>query len=143
ASCSTPSGRERGDIRNPNGRNDQWGYVGYGGGGAMFYPAVSPHDPDFVFVACDMTGSYVTYDGGERWRMFNLKSPVDFFVFDPNDSNTVYANRIGLFRSTDRGHTWSLFYPQPQDVAGIVSQGDHAAEILVTHDSARYDVKAF
>lgn len=143
ASCSTPSGRERGDIRNPNGRNDQWGYVGYGGGGAMFYPAVSPHDPDFVFVACDMTGSYVTYDGGERWRMFNLKSPVDFFVFDPNDSNTVYANGIGLFRSTDRGHTWSLFYPQPQDVAGIVSQGDHAAEILVTHDSARYDVKAF
>src|SRR5690606_39114543 len=90
-----------------------------------------------------MTGSYVTYDGGERWRMFNLKSPVDFFVFDPNDSNTVYANGIGLFRSTDRGHTWSLFYPQPQDVAGIVSQGDHAAEILVTHDSARYDVKAF
>ena len=31
---------------NPNGRNDGWGFVGYGGGGAMFDPAVSPHDPD-------------------------------------------------------------------------------------------------
>jgi hypothetical protein len=30
----------------PYSRNDTWGYVGYGGGGAMFNPAVSPHNPD-------------------------------------------------------------------------------------------------
>ncbi|MCW3109572.1 MAG: hypothetical protein JWQ09_4078, partial [Segetibacter sp.] len=77
---------------NANGRNDAWGMVGYGGGGAMFYPAVSPHNPGYAFVSCDMGGSYVTYNGGQSWRMFNLRSTVDFYVFDPLDSNTVYAN---------------------------------------------------
>ena len=61
------------EISNPNGRNDTWGFVGPGGGGAMFSPTVSPHDPDFAFVSCDMTGSYITRDGGKSWRMFNLR----------------------------------------------------------------------
>ncbi len=60
--------------------SNAWGTVGYGGGGAMFYPEVSPFDPDYAFVSCDMTGSYVTYNGGESWKMFNLHSPVDFYV---------------------------------------------------------------
>ena len=98
-------------VKNPNGRNDAWGFAGYGGGGAMFYPAVSPFNPDFVFVACDMTGSFVTYNGGDSWRIFNLRGPVDFFVFDPLDSNTVYANSIALFKSTDKGNTWNVLYP--------------------------------
>ena len=67
--------------KNPNDRNDAWGYAGYGGGGAMFYPAVSPFNPEFAFVACDMTGSFVTYNGGGSWRMFNLRGPVHYFVF--------------------------------------------------------------
>lgn len=128
---------------NPNGRNDDWGFVGYGGGGAMFYPAVSPHDPDFALVACDMTGSYVTRDGGESWRMFNLRGPVDYFVFDPLDSNTVYAHSIALFRSTDRAKTWSLFYPRLSEVQGVVARGDHASESVVTKDHTRRDVQAF
>src|SRR5690606_9904334 len=103
---------------------------------------VSPHDSNLAFVACDMTGSYVTYDGGERWRMFNLKHPVDFFVFDPRDPDIVYANGIGLFKSSDRGNTWSLLYPEPREVAGVVSRGDHATEVLVTRDSVRRDVHA-
>ncbi|MCK5456657.1 MAG: hypothetical protein KAI45_05970, partial [Melioribacteraceae bacterium] len=31
-------------IVNPNGRNDQWGFIGPGGGGAMFNPAINPSD---------------------------------------------------------------------------------------------------
>src|SRR3954469_8219546 len=34
--------------------------VGPGGGGAMFHPTVSPHDPNTVLIACDMTGAYIT-----------------------------------------------------------------------------------
>jgi imidazolonepropionase-like amidohydrolase/photosystem II stability/assembly factor-like uncharacterized protein len=128
--------------KNPNGRNDAWGYVGFGGGGAMFYPAVSPHNPDRAMVACDMTGSFATYNGGRSWRMFNLKGPVDYFVFDPIDSNTVYANSIALFKSTDRGNTWSIFYPSPSNVSGIVSQGDHANEKVITKDSTAQKVLA-
>ena len=130
-------------VKNPNGRNDSWGFVGYGGGGAMFYPAVSPHNPDFAMVACDMTGSFVTKNGGESWRMFNLRGPVDYFVFDPLDSNIVYAKSIALFKSFDDGNTWSIFYPQPSMVSGIISKGDHASEIIVTRDSTRREVLAF
>ena len=128
---------------NPNGRNDGWGFVGYGGGGAMFYPAVSPHDPDYALVACDMTGSFVTTNGGASWRMFNLRGPVDYFVYDPLDSNAIYAKSIGLFKSTDRGNSWALFYPQPSEVVGVVSIGDHASEVIVTKDNTRRDVQAF
>jgi len=130
-------------VQNQNGRNDNWGFAGYGGGGAMFHPAISPHNPEHVFVACDMTGSFATRDGGESWRMFNLRGPVDYFVFDPLDSNTIYANSIALFKSTDKGNTWSLFYPDTSVVKGVVSKGDHAMERIVTTDGTRRNVQAF
>ena len=77
------------EISNPNGRNDNWGFVGPGGGGAMFYPTVSPHDPEFAFVSCDMTGSYITRNGGESWRMFNLRGVTRFYAFDPIDPSVI------------------------------------------------------
>ena len=128
---------------NSNQKDDEWRTVGYGGGGAMFYPEVSPYNPDYAFVSCDMTGSYVTHNGGESWGMFNLHSPVDFYVFDPLDSNTVYANSVGLFKSTDKGSTWTLFYPSPLETIGLVSKGDHAQEVVVSRDSTIRKVQAF
>ena len=107
---------------NPNGRNDSWGFTGYGGGGAMFNPAVSPHNENYAYVACDMTGSFVTVNGGESWRMFCLRGPVKYFVFDPVDSNTVYANSIGLFKSSDHGNTWKIFYPPASEISGVVQK---------------------
>ena len=128
--------------KNQNGRNDAWGFSGYGGGGAMFNPAVSPHNENYAYVACDMTGSFVTYNGGVSWRMFSLRGPVEYFVFDPVDSNTVYANSIALFRSKDRGNTWDIVYPGPAEIKGIVAKGDHAEEIIITSDSTRRHVLA-
>jgi photosystem II stability/assembly factor-like uncharacterized protein len=129
-------------TKNPNGRNDKWGITGYGGGGAMFYPAVSPHNPDFAFVACDMTGSFVSHNGGQSWRMFCLRGPVKYFVFDPVDSNIVYAKSIALFKSTDRGFTWNIIYPGTSEINGFVSKGDHAQEVIITNDSTRRNVLA-
>ena len=97
-----------GKIKYPNGRNDAWEYIGIGGGGAMFYPAISPFNPDMAFLACDMGGGYVTYNGGLSWRMFNLSGQIHFYVFDPVDANTVYANATGLYKSKDRGNTWTM-----------------------------------
>ena len=141
---STPEtpAAEKEAYKNPNGRNDAWGFTGYGGGGAMFFPAVSPFNTNHALVACDMTGSFITANGGASWRMFNLRGPVHYFVYDPLDSNVMYANSIGLFKSIDQGKTWSLWYPAPSEVDGVVSKGDHASEVLVTKDSTRRNVLA-
>jgi len=129
--------------KNAKGRNDSWTIIGFGGGGAMFNPAVSPHNVNYAYVSCDMSQSFVTYNGGESWRMFNLRGAVDFYVFDPLDSNTVYANSIALFRSNDKGNTWNMIYPDPSEVAGIAAKGDEANEYLITNDSTRRNVLAF
>ncbi len=101
-----------------------WKVIGPGGGGGVFLPTISPFDENFVFTHCDMTGAYVSCDGGRNWRMFNLWTvPVDF-EFDPDNPNTVYAASRGyrhsegrgsglslLYRSEDRGKRWRIVYP--------------------------------
>jgi photosystem II stability/assembly factor-like uncharacterized protein len=105
--------------------------IGPGGGGAMFHPTVSPHDPDTVLVSCDMTGSYISHDGGKSWRMFNLRGVVQFFVFDPQDKNVMYAQATGLWRSSDNGETWTLVYPKPSTVKGVQMNSDHSDEDIL------------
>jgi len=97
----------------------------------MFHPTISPHDPGTALVSCDMTGSYITHDGGKSWRMFNLRGVVQFFVFDPLDKNVIYAQANGLWRSKDEGSTWALLYPKPSAVKGIKMSSDHSDEDLI------------
>ncbi len=40
-----------------------------------------------------------------------------------------------LFKSLDRGNTWSTLYPALEDIIAIHTQGDHAEEVVVTRDS--------
>ncbi len=146
ASCNYTSKRQivigSHAAANSNGRNDQWGFIGPGGGGAMFNPAINPSDSNNVFVSCDMTGSFVTYDGGTRWRMFNLRGVTKFYSFDPDDSKTVYAGTSKmLFKSTDQGTTWATIYPNSTDIVTIHPQGDHANELVVTKDSIRTEIE--
>jgi photosystem II stability/assembly factor-like uncharacterized protein len=108
--------------------------VGPGGGGAMFNPTISPDDPNTVLISCDMTGSYITHDGGQSWRMFNLRGVVRFFVFDPTDPKVMYAQATGLWRSTDGGESWNLVYPAPEKIKTIVMRSDHSDEDLVSDD---------
>lgn len=105
--------------------------LGPGGGGAMFNPTFSPHDANTALVSCDMTGAYITHDGGRSWRMFNLRGTVRFFVFDPVDPQTIYAEVHGLWRSTDGGASWKLIAPKPEAVRAIQMNSDHADEQLI------------
>ena len=105
--------------------------IGPGGGGAMFNPTISPHNLNMVLISCDMTGSYITHDGGRSWRMFNLRGVTRFFAFDPLAAHTMYAGGIGLWRSTDDGETWKLVYPEPSAVRGIEMSSDHAEEKIL------------
>jgi len=105
--------------------------IGPGGGGAMFNPTISPHDPNTVLISCDMTGSYITHDGGRTWRMFNLRGVVNFFVFDPLDPKMMYAHATGLWRSTDGGERWNLVYPSPSAVKAVKMNSDHSDEQIL------------
>jgi hypothetical protein len=112
-------------------RLDAWRILGPGGGGAQFFPAVSPHDSNLVLVACDMTGAYISENAGKSWRLFDLRSPVTFFAFDPLDSQVIYAGAEVLWRSADRGRTWSLVYPSGPGIR-LIMPDDHASPIVLT-----------
>jgi len=111
-----------------------WRGIGPGGGGAMFIPTIDPHDPAHVLVASDMTGAFVTTDGGASWRNFNLRTVVNDYEFDPSSPGTVYAGNNGLFRSGDGGKRWKLIYPDPANVIAEHMAGDHAEQWFETVD---------
>jgi photosystem II stability/assembly factor-like uncharacterized protein len=112
-------------------RSGDFRVIGPGGGGAMFNPTISPQDANTVLISCDMTGSYITHDGGRSWRMFNLRGTTHFFAFDPLNPHTIYAETIGLWRSTDDGISWKLVYPKPSAVEGVQMSSDHADETII------------
>jgi len=118
----------------------RWRTLGPGGGGALFHPTVSPHDPRIALVACDMTGNYITTDAGGRWRSFNLGAPVEFFLFDPIDPRLIYAKAGALFRSSDRGATWARFFPSA--ITKITMGDDHASPMLHVARGERGEIGA-
>ncbi|RPI24911.1 MAG: hypothetical protein EHM61_15830, partial [Acidobacteria bacterium] len=129
-------------LGTPAPRLDSWKILGPGGGGAQYRPTVSPHNSNRVFVNCDMTGAYITDDGGESWRMFNLRGVVSFFVFDPIKPDVIYAKTIGLWRTTDGGKTWALVHPAPGNVDRISMANDHASERIITKDGNQETITA-
>lgn len=132
-------------------RKDSWEIIGPGGGGAQFFPAINPQNADDIFVACDMTGAYVSHDGGTTWRMFNLGQVVKGFIFDSSDARTVYARSAGeradgrggaLWRSTDSGNTWGLVYPDPSTVTGVFQNSDHASNYIASSADSPGEIEA-
>lgn len=106
-----------------------WKIIGPGAGGGVFIPTISPYDKNLVFSKGDMTGAFVTYDGGASWNLFNLMSVVQDFEFDPSDPDVVYAASRGylydedrgsgltmLYRSENRGKSWKVIYPDVQKI---------------------------
>jgi photosystem II stability/assembly factor-like uncharacterized protein len=131
--CSASFAARPGDFR----------VIGPGGGGAQYNPTISPHDPNTVLVSCDMTGAYITHDGGQSWRMFNLRGTVKFFAFDPNNPRVIYAQATALWRSVDNGETWELVYPRPSHVRAIRMESDHADETIVSEPDPLGEIRAF
>jgi len=119
-----------------NPRLDAWRVIGPGGGGSMYAPTLSPHDPNVVLVHCDMTGAYISHNGGGSWRMVNLATGVHGFVFDPTDPDVIYGYNVGLWRSEDRGATWRLVWPDPAKGAVEHRRGDHANYGLTSDDAS-------
>jgi len=94
--------------------NCEWKRVG---GGDGFYTQVDPNDPNILYV--ESQNGYLNRmnlytketkmirpepeDEDETYR-FNWNSPV---LISPHNSNTIYYGGNKLFRSTNRGDTWT------------------------------------
>jgi len=129
-------------LATPTARADKFTVVGPGGGGAMYHATISPHDASEVLVACDMTGAYISHDGGSSWRMFNLRGTVRFFAFDPLQAHTIYAGTQALWRSTDDGESWKLVWPKPSMVRDVRMNSDHADETIVSDSNSMGEIVA-
>ena len=85
-----------------------WHPFGPGGGGALFQPMISPHNKDVMMALCDMTGTFLTKNGGETWTTLYFNGTTDTYCFDPTDPDIIYvgATKSGLWKTIDGGETW-------------------------------------
>jgi photosystem II stability/assembly factor-like uncharacterized protein len=119
--CSQPAADKSGEVvHHPD---DQFQLIGPGGGGGMFLPTISPHDPNLAMMHCDMTAAYITHDG-TNWELLDFWTVPEDFEFDPVDPEVIYTAVRGysysedrgmgitmLLKSNDRGKYWSIIYP--------------------------------
>jgi len=93
-----------------------WQPTGFSGGGAMFVPVISGADPDLMMINCDMSGVYISTDGGRFWKMIHHKQLASNTrckpAFHPKDPNIIYAadgyGGGNLKVSRDQGETWQV-----------------------------------
>jgi hypothetical protein len=127
------------------------------GGGAIHTVLPDPFDPNELLVAMSTGGAYRSSDGGDSWHATNTGISA-YFMPDPNpefgqcvhkvarDSGNparLYAqNHRGVYRSDDRGETWtSIAAGLPTDFGFTVVthpyQGDDLWLIPVASDGER------
>ena len=116
-----------------------WKKIGPGGGGSTFIPTFSYETPEKYLVRCDMTGAYLTEDGGQSYHQINFANGAASFAFDPSDPNTMYIGSSALNRSTDGGRSWLQVFPSEDDVIKEAFQGDHANYRIETVETSLYN----
>lgn len=126
-----------------------WRSVGPGGGGALFAPSWSPHDPNEIYLACDMSEQFRSTNGGVTWKMTPFTriqagrdAPKVQFTSDPLVRYSIdFTNEVLTpARTTDGGLTWT---PLPGDPTGagawnIVADPANTNRVYVTDYSRLY-----
>ncbi len=103
-----------------------WESVGFSGMGGMYSPAISPVDPKLIMANCDMSGAYLSRDGGVSWTMISglqLRASTRCKpAFHPTDAKVIFAAQgyVGLKVSRDGGVTWTLLEGAPRELCGEV-----------------------
>ena len=97
---------EKAPVKTPG-----WERLGPGGGGSTFKPTFSYHSDSEFILRCDMTGAYLTRDGGQSFSQINFPNGSSSFAYDPHDSLKIYIGSQTLHRSTDGGKNWQMIFP--------------------------------
>ena len=109
----------------------------------MFTPAISPADPNLMLINCDMSGVYLSRNGGRDWRMIHqaqLRSDTDCQpAFHPTDTNVIYASSGGHLRmSRDQGETFTPFGNLEESLQGEIAIDPTDPRMLLAGTSASH-----
>jgi hypothetical protein len=115
-----------------------WQKIGPGGGGSTFIPTFSYHSANNFLVRCDMTGTYLTRNGGSSYYQINFSNGSSCFAYDPIDSNTIYIGSTFLSQSRDGGKSWERVFPTKNEIESDRYIGDHAEYEMKTIESSLY-----
>ncbi|MCW3118408.1 MAG: exo-alpha-sialidase, partial [Chitinophagaceae bacterium] len=116
-----------------------WEKIGPGGGGATFIPTFSYHSAENFLLRCDMTGSYLTKDGGQSYQQINFANGASAYAYDPEDSSTIYIGSAVLNQSKDGGKTWQVIFPKKEEIVNAIYTGDHASYHIETLKGSLYE----
>ena len=115
-----------------------WDGLGPGGGGATYIPTFSYQRPEDFTIRCDMTGSYITHDGGQSYDQVNFPNGANAYAYDPFDPNSMWIGSVTLNHSTDGGKTWEIVFPKKEEIVKETYYDDHANYSIETTDSSLY-----
>ena len=73
------------------------------GGAATAQIDVRDADADMFLIRCDMTGAYLSRDGGDSFTQINYPNGSYSFAFDPMDPDIIYIGSNALNRSSNGG----------------------------------------
>jgi len=105
-----------------------WEPVGLAGGGGMFKPAISRADPRIMLINCDMSGCYMTTDGGRFWKLIPYRERRSNTrckpAFHPTDPRIIlapegYGGKLKISR--DQGQTWQWHGALPGPAHGEIA----------------------
>ena len=93
--------------------------------------AVDPSYPATVYAGTKGDAVYKSYDGGQRWASVRsglddatISSVVNQFVFDPYDSNHIFAaTTMGIFETKTGGGSWVKKMEGMKEVLMVVALG--------------------
>lgn len=129
----------------------RWKSRGPGGGGALFSPAINPHDTEELFMATDMSGVFHSDNFGRSWETLSfltIQGGVNSqfrFTSDPqiiyglNIQGTSTADLRTLVKSRDGGRTWNVPVSSPGAVgdARFLFVDPHSTERIIYTDTSR------
>lgn len=127
--------------------------VGTGGGGYMYSPSISPHNPNEMWINCDMGGVYKTEDGGRLWTLIPYQqnvSTVKGKIQYTNDPNILYVVNRSLdpthtpwyqgrtMKSTDGGKSWLDIDPTASGTHRLYADPKDANRLILNEYNALF-----
>ncbi len=103
--------QDNGTLRSPTGTDGPWTRI-LGGDG--FYVAVDPTNPGIIYAESQNGGLYRLDSDGQTFIKPAAASATNWstpFILDPDDPSTLLFGARRIFRSTNRGETWTAISP--------------------------------